>query len=280
MQNIIQRNNVTVFGSGPEVLMFAHGFGCNQQMWRFLLPELEQRFKFVLFDYVGASTSELSAFCAEKYAALEGYAQDIIDICQALDLHNVTLVGHSVSGIISLIAAQHIPERIAGLVMVCPSPSFLNFSDGYHGGFEREDLQELLDLMDKNYIEWANYLAPLVTGTELRELTDELSESFCSTNPITAKAFAKATFLSDHRALLPQNKHPVLLLQSQQDSLAAVSVGEYMQAKMPQSQLNIVAAKGHCLHMTHPQIVADAIHSFLLKTSTTTSYEIDAKCHS
>lgn len=280
MTNIIQRNNVTVIGSGSQVLMFAHGFGCNQQMWQFLLPELEQRFTLVLFDYVGASTSHLGAFCSEKYSALEGYAQDIIDICHALDLHNVTLVGHSVSGMISLIAAQHIPERIAGLVMICPSPSFLNFNDGYHGGFEHEDLQELLDLMDKNYIEWANYLAPLVTGTNQHETTVALSDSFCSTNPITAKAFAKATFFSDYRALLPQNQHPALLLQSQQDSLAPVTVGQYMQAHMPQSQLNIVAAKGHCLHMTHPKLVAKAIHTFLLEIPSRTTCETSTECHS
>lgn len=163
--------------------------------------------------------------------------------------------------------------------MVCPSPSFLNFNDGYQGGFEQEDLQELLDLMDKNYIEWANYLAPLVTGAESSELTVELSDSFCSTNPITAKAFAKATFLSDHRALLPQNQHPALLLQSRQDSLAAVSVGEYMQEQMPHSQLNILAAKGHCLHMTHPQLVADALHTFLLKTPSATWSEPNPRCH-
>lgn len=259
--------------------MLAHGFGCNQQMWRFLIPELAQRFQLVLFDYVGANTSDLSAFCSKKYAELDGYAQDIIDICEALDLNKVTLVGHSVSGMISLIAAQKIPERIANLVMVCPSPCFLNDGDDYQGGFEHDDLQELLDLMDKNYIDWANYLAPLVTGTEAGALTSELSESFCSTNPITAKTFAKATFFSDHRSLLPRNQHPTLLIQSDQDSLAAVTVGQYMAENMPHSQLQVVPARGHCLHMSHPDTVAAVIHEFLPAKSNGATHELRAACH-
>lgn len=279
MNSVTKKNNVEVLGTGSDVLMLAHGFGCNQQMWRFLIPELAQRFQIVLFDYVGANTVDLSAFCNKKYAELDGYAQDIIDICEALDLRNVTLVGHSVSGMISLIAAQKIPERIANLVMVCPSPCFLNVNDEYQGGFEREDLQELLDLMDKNYIDWANYLAPLVTGVDAGALTSELSESFCSTNPITAKTFAKATFFSDHRNLLPQNQHPTLLIQSEQDSLAAVTVGEYMARNMPYSQLNVIAGRGHCLHMSHPKSVAAVINEFLPADSSVSTNVASTTCH-
>ncbi|WP_233079834.1 alpha/beta fold hydrolase [Rheinheimera soli] len=262
--DVILRNNVKITGAGQKVMLMAHGFGCNQLMWRFLTPELSNDYKIVLFDYVGSGGSNLAAYSRQKYADLEGYAQDIIDICTALDLQNVVLVGHSVSSIISLIAAQQIPQRIHSLVMVCPSPCFLNHPPDYLGGFNREDLTELVDLMDKNYIGWAQYLAPLVVGNaDTNFVSAELTESFCSTNPITAKNFAKATFFSDYRSLLPLNNHPVLLLQSQTDALASLYIGDYMHKHTPNSVLQVVEAKGHCLHMTHPQQVAGHIQHFM-----------------
>lgn len=264
---IIKRNNVTIVGSGERVLLLANGFGCNQRMWRFLIPLMQDSYKIVSFDYVGSSTVSLAAFNPQKYASLDGYAQDIVDICKALDLTNVVIAGHSVSGIISLLAALQIPDRIAGLVMVCPSPCFLNLPPDYLGGFEKEDLQELMELMDRNYIGWADYLAPLVIGdsaeNDHQDLKAELSDSFCSTNPLTAKIFAEATFLSDHRAQLPGNQHPVLLLQSQNDALASPQVGKYMNKNMPQSTLQIINANGHCLHMTHPKETANSINTFI-----------------
>ncbi len=262
--DVIRRNNVKITGSGQQVMLMAHGFGCNQLMWRFLTPELSSQYKIVLFDYVGSGGSNLAAYSRQKYSDLEGYAQDIIDICNTLDLQNVVLVGHSVSSIISLIAAQQIPQRIHSLVMVCPSPCFLNHPPDYLGGFNREDLTELIDLMDKNYIGWAQYLAPLVAGNLDKDfVSNELAESFCSTNPITAKNFAKATFFSDYRSLLPLNNHPVLLLQSQTDALASLFIGDYMHKHTPKSVLQVVEAKGHCLHMTHPQQVAGYIQHFM-----------------
>lgn len=262
--NVLQRNNVKIIGTGQQVMLMAHGFGCNQLMWRFLTPELSSHYKLVLFDYVGSGGSNLAAYSRQKYSDLEGYAQDLVDICNRLDLSNVVLVGHSVSSMISLIAARQIPERIHSLVMVCPSPCFLNHPPDYLGGFNQSDLTELIDLMDKNYIGWAQYLAPLVAGTTDKDLVStELSESFCSTNPITAKNFAKATFFSDYRALLPLNTHPVLLLQSQTDALASMFIGQYMQKHLPHSQLQVVQAKGHCLHMTHPKQVAEHIQHFM-----------------
>lgn len=263
-RDIITRNNVKIIGAGKQVMLMAHGFGCNQQMWRFLIPELSEHYKIVLFDYVGSGESNLAAYSKQKYADLDGYAQDIIDICNTLDLQDVILVGHSVSGIIGLIAAQKIPHRIHSMVMVCPSPCFLNIPPDYFGGFDKEDLSELIDLMDKNYIGWAQYLAPLVTGrTEQDIVTSELTDSFCSTNPVTAKTFAKATFFSDHRALLPLNSHPTLLLQSETDALASLFIGQYMESNMPKSCLQVIAAKGHCLHMTHPRQLAENILSFM-----------------
>jgi sigma-B regulation protein RsbQ len=266
--DVMSRNNIKILGQGKRVLLMAHGFGCNQQMWRFLLPHLQEHYKIVLFDYVGSGASNLAAYSKQKYADLAGYADDIVDICVELALDDVVLVGHSVSSIISLLAAQKIPERIHSMVMVCPSPCFLNYPPDYLGGFNREDLLELIDLMDKNYIGWANFLAPLVTGEiDSNLLTEELTESFCSTNPVTAKNFAKVTFFSDYRELLPKNRHPVLLLQSETDALASVDVGQYMLQNTPQSVFRLVEARGHCLHMSHPVEVALHIQTFLAALS-------------
>lgn len=261
---ILRRNNITLTGHGEQVLLLAHGFGCSQQMWRFLLPLLSPYFRILLFDYVGSGGADLRAYDKQRYATLAGYAEDIVEICQTLDLTDVVLCGHSVSGMIGLLAAQQIPQRIHSQIMVCPSPCFLNDPPGYAGGFATADLQELLDLMDKNYIDWAHYLAPLVTGApDDGAVTVELANSFCSTNPLTAKNFAKATFFSDYRTLLPHNQHPVLLLQSARDALASVQIGQYMHQQTPMSELRVIEAKGHCLHMTHPTEVAAELLAFL-----------------
>lgn len=258
------RNNVTFKGQGTQTLLLAHGFGCNQLMWRLLEPLLAPHFQLVLFDYVGSGAGSMADYSRERYASLDGYAQDITEIIDAFGLTDVVLVGHSVSSMIGLLAARQRPQAFRSLVMVCPSPCFLNMPPDYFGGFEHSDLNELIDLMDKNYIGWAHYLAPLVSGAPTEDATStELIDSFCSTNPITAKTFAKATFFSDHRPLLPDNQHPVLILQSERDALAAQEIGVYMQQQMPHSQLQLIAAKGHCLHMTHPAAVAQALQQFL-----------------
>lgn len=260
---IISRNHVKVFGTGEHTLLLAHGFGCDQNMWRFITSTLSIHFRVVLFDYVGSGNSDADAFDVEKYSSLEGYAEDIIDICRALELEKVTLVGHSVSSMIGLIASVKAPEHFENIVMVCPSPCFLNLPPDYLGGFDRADLEELIDLMDKNYIGWANYLGPLVMGAENSvEAIKELSDSFCSTDPVIAKTFAKATFFSDLRHLLPEVKHPVLILQSSTDALAAISIGAFMQDSMPNSELRVVEAEGHCLHVTHPDQVGRSIIDF------------------
>ncbi|NVK26253.1 MAG: alpha/beta hydrolase [Gammaproteobacteria bacterium] len=262
--NIIKRNNVNVIGSGKKTLMLAHGFGCDQNMWRFLTPLVSEDYKLVLFDYVGCGKSDLSYYDKTLYSNLEGYAQDVIDICQELELSNVTFVGHSVSSIIGTYASIKASQYFSDLVMVCPSPCFLNFPPDYIGGFEREDLQELLSLMDKNYIGWANYLAPLVMGQDNSpSLIKELEDSFCSTDPTYAKPFANATFFADDRGILPEINIPTLILQSLDDNLASVEIGKYMHEHIKTSKLEIVDAHGHCLHMTNPQQIADIIKKFL-----------------
>ena len=263
-EDIIQRNNVTVHGTGDKVLMLAHGFGCDQRMWRFVTPELAKHYTLVLFDYVGSGNSDLSSFSVDRYSSLHGYAQDVVDIIDTLQLSNVAFIGHSVSSMIGLIASLEIPCQITDLVMVCPSPCFLNDLPHYEGGFERSDLEELIELMDKNYIGWADYLAPLVMGASASEqLVGEISGSFCSTDPVVAKTFAKATFFSDHRMLLSQCTARTLILQAASDALATVKVGEHVSQNISDSELEVIQAEGHCLHMTNPDITANSIVKFI-----------------
>ena len=263
-EEIRNRNNIRVFGNGNTPLLFAHGFGCDQTMWRFLTPHLLDAFKIVVFDYVGCGKSDPKAFDVTKYSQLDGYAQDIIDICEGLELTDTVIVGHSVSSMSGLIAAIKAPQLISKLIMVCPSPYFMNDPPDYYGGFERSDLEELIQLMDKNYIGWANHLAPLVMGLSGDLMVEELADSFCSTDPVFAKAFAKATFFSDCRSMLASAAQPTLILQSSEDALAAVSVGEYIQSTMQNAELDIITANGHCLHMTNPEEIAPGIKRFAI----------------
>ncbi|MFT5720125.1 MAG: sigma-B regulation protein RsbQ [Motiliproteus sp.] len=265
MSSVSVRNNVKVSGiKNSSTLILANGFGCDQNMWRHVLPELEKNNQVVLFDYIGSGNSLLTNYSIEKYGTLEGYAEDIIDIIDDLQLKNVTIIGHSVSSIIASIAHLQTPEIIKKIVMICPSPCFLNIPPDYKGGFERSDLEELIGLMDKNYIGWANYLAPLVIGnSQSQELIGELSGSFCSTDPIVAKTFAKATFFSDYRHILKDITCPTLILQSSNDALANVSVGRYMAANIAHSELVVIEAEGHCLHMTHPQQTSPIVNRFV-----------------
>jgi sigma-B regulation protein RsbQ len=258
--DVLVRNNVKLIGTGDKTLFLAHGFGCDQNMWRFLTPALVRQFTIVLFDYVGSGASDISQYDKKRYNQLEGYAEDILEICEALKLSDAIFIGHSVSSIIGAIAATRKPELFSKLIMVCPSPCFLNFPPEYMGGFEKEDLLELLSLMDKNYIGWADYLAPLVIGNDnSTDLIGELTGSFCSTDPVIAKNFAEATFLSDYRHILKEITQPSLIFQSQNDALASISVGEYIHNNIAESKLEIIQADGHCLHMTHPADIVDII---------------------
>lgn len=263
-EDITNRNNVRLIGDGERTLVLAHGFGCDQNVWRFMMPALDASYRVLLFDYVGSGHSRLDAFSVDRYSRLEGYAQDVLDICEAFDLHDVSFVGHSVSCVIGLLASLEQPDRFRDLVMLGPSPCYLNVPPDYHGGFSREDLEQLMDLMDKNYIGWADYLAPMVMGENAPdELTGELSGSFCSTDPLVAKTFANATFFSDYRHILSQVRHPTLLLQGKSDMLANPSVGAYMHQQMPGSKLVTLDTEGHCFHMSYPEKVSAEVLAFL-----------------
>ena len=272
-EDIMLRNNIKLRGKGEKTIILAHGFGCNQNMWRFILPFLEDTYQVLLFDYVGSGNSDFSAYEKNRYQQLEGYALDIIEICDALELKNVIFVGHSVSSTIGWIASKQRPELFSKMVAVCPSPCFLNLDEDYQGGFDRQDLEALVQLMEKDYIGWGNYLAPIVMGSDLSPigpgmsesdtLVHELLSSFCATDVTYSKPFAEATFFSDYRSLLPDISHPCLILQSSNDTLVAVSVGEYIKDNLQNAKLEIIEGNGHCLHMTHPLHVFNSMKAFL-----------------
>lgn len=263
-QTILARNNVKVSGQGERAMIFAHGFGCDQNMWRFVAPAFEDTYKIVLFDYVGSGKSDLSAYSVERYSTLQGYVQDVLDICKALSLKNVIFVGHSVSSIIGTLASIQAPHLFARLVMVGPSPCYINDAD-YVGGFDRRDIEELLDIMEKNYLGWASFLAPVVMKNEDQpELAHELEESFCSTDPTIATLFAKVTFYSDNRSDLPKVTVPSLILQCAEDAIAPTEVGHYLHKHLNQSTLQLMEATGHCPHMSHPKETIDLMQNYLV----------------
>lgn len=261
--SIIARNNVRVSGRGTVPMVFAHGFGCDQNMWRFLTPAFEDDYRIVSFDYVGSGKSDLLSYDPLRYRTLDGYAGDLLDVCDALDLHDAILVGHSVSAMVGVLAADRAPGRFSHLVMIGPSPRYLNDA-GYEGGFERADIDGLLDTMDRNYVGWASYLAPVVMGNSDRPaLAHELEASFCSTDPVIARRFAEATFLADNRADLASVRIPSLILQCREDVIAPMAVGEYLRDHIPCSTLVVLEATGHCPHMSHPAETIAAIRAYL-----------------
>ncbi|WP_371785348.1 alpha/beta fold hydrolase [Streptosporangium subroseum] len=257
------RNNVVLTGEedGP-VVMLAHGFGCDQNMWRLVTPTLAEEFHVVLFDHVGAGRSDLSAWQAERYAALDGYADDVLRICRELDLRQVVFVGHSVSAMIGVLAAIREPERFAKLILLTPSPRYVDDGD-YRGGFSRADIEELLESLDSNYLGWSAAMAPVIMGNPDRpELGEELTNSFCRTDPRIARAFARTTFLSDNRADLAKVTVPTLVIECASDVIAPPQVGAFVHAQIPGSLLVTLDATGHCPQLSAPEATTQAIVSF------------------
>jgi sigma-B regulation protein RsbQ len=226
--NVVVRNNVHVSGRGTQPMLFAHGFGCDQNMWRHVAPAFEDDYRVVLFDHVGAGGSDVSAYDRAKYSSLDGYAADVLEICRELELRDVIFVGHSVSAMIGLLAAAEDESRFDRLILVGPSPRYMD-DDGYVGGFTREDIEGLLESLDSNYLGWSAATAPAIMGNADRpELGDELTNSFCRADPAIAKQFARVTFLSDNRADLARVTVPSLVLQCREDIIAPPEVGDYV----------------------------------------------------
>jgi sigma-B regulation protein RsbQ len=255
--------NVTDTGQGRRPMVFAHGFGCDQGMWSDVAPAFVDRFRVILFDNMGAGDSDLSCYDARRYGQLGAYAGDVLEICEALDLRDVIFVGHSVSAMIGMLAAIDDPSRFAHLVVVGPSPCYLNKGD-YKGGFDEDALRELLDLMDGNFLGWSAQLAPRIMDNPDRPaLGRRLTDSFCQSNPDIARQFARVTFVSDNRADLPRSTTPSLILQCADDIIAPPFVGDHLHAHLPQSRLVQLRATGHCPQVSHPDEVIEVIGAYL-----------------
>jgi len=262
--DVLTRNNVVVEGvPRGQPMLFAHGFGCDQNMWRYVTPEFAGEYRIVLFDHVGAGGSDLGAYHRERYSSLEGYASDVLEICRELELRDVIFVGHSVSAMIGVLAAVREPERFSKLILVGPSPRYID-DDGYEGGFTREDIDGLLDSLDSNYLGWSRTYAPAIMGRADRpELGEELTNSFCRTDPEIARHFARVTFLSDNREDLRRVITPTLVLQCSDDIIAPRAVGEYVHRELANSAFVHLQAKGHCPNLSAPAETVEAIRQFL-----------------
>jgi len=259
---VVHRNNVHVTGDGPP-MMFVHGFGCDQRMWRLVTPAFQDTHRLVLFDHVGAGRSDASAYDRKKYGSLDGYATDVLEICHALGVRDVIFVGHSVSAMIGVLAAKREPNLFKALVLVGPSPRYID-DTGYVGGFSKADIDGLLDALDSNYLGWSRSMAPAIMGNPDRpDLGEELTNSFCQTDPEIAAQFARVTFFSDNRHDLEAVRVPTLILQCADDVIAPKAVGEYMHRQMPVSELVLMNATGHCPNLSAPEETVTAIKTFL-----------------
>lgn len=263
MVDVLARNNVRVKGRGKQVMIFAHGFGCDQNVWRYLIKEFENSYRIVVFDFVGSGQSDLAAYDSQRYSSLDGYALDVLEILETLNLKDVIFIGHSVACMIGLKAAVTRPEYFTKMIFVAPSPCYM-IEESYNGGMERAHLEALFDVMDSNYLGWSSSMAPLIMGnTERPELAEELNANFCATDPDIAREFARVTFLSDNRADLKMLKTPSLTLQCSSDMLAPIEVGHYIHENTVDNTLVILSATGHCPHMSHPDETIRAISAYL-----------------
>jgi len=264
MTNIEKRNHVKIIGNGEKTIMFAHGFGCDQSMWQYITPAFEQQYTLVLFDYVGSGLSDHQAYTSERYQSLEGYKQDVIEIIEAYQLNQIIFVGHSISSMIGMLASIQHPQYFDKLIMIGPSPCYINEGEQYKGGFEKNDIMELLQMMEMNFAGWASFLAPIaMNNPELPQLTERLKQSFISANPIIAREFAEVTFFSDYRNELEKVTVPTLILQCSDDSIVPLEVGHYLSEHIPTSTLRLMGAKGHYPHISHPEETISLINQYL-----------------
>jgi sigma-B regulation protein RsbQ len=259
----MQRNQVRIIGEGKPPLLLCNGFGCSQQIWNYLLPALMRTHQVICFDQVGTGESDLSAYDPLKYATLEGYARDVVEICQVLDLRDTVLVGHSSGAMIGLLAAVQAPQHFVKAVLLAASPCYVN-EPGYYGGFERADVLEVLASMESNYYSWASQFANLLIGPGYaRSVGEELTSYFCQADSAIARQFAHVAYLADSRAMLSSLGLPTLLVQCSDDVAVPAEVGDYLLAHLPQAQLVTLAATGHCPHLSAPLETLAAMQSFL-----------------
>lgn len=262
IMDILERNHVTVFGEGEQTIVFAHGFGCDQSMWRFITPYFEKQYRIVLFDYVGSGQSKLDAYDSKKYRTLHGYKEDLLDVLNALSLENVIFVGHSISSMIGLLAALDAPDKFSSLTMIGPSPRYIN-EEGYKGGFEESDIHELLDLMEMNFMGWASAMVPMVTDAQGTVLTEELERTFVEVDPHVAREFAEVTFFTDCRQELEKLEKPTLVIQCSEDSIVPIHVGQYLHKHLKNSEFQLMNVRGHYPHISKPYETAEYVKAFL-----------------
>jgi sigma-B regulation protein RsbQ len=263
LKKIIARNNITILGKGTKPMFFVHGYGCDQNMWRFITPQFKNEYKIILIDLVGSGKSDGHSYDFDKYSSLEGYVDDVIEICDALDLKDICFVGHSVSAMIGLLAAIKRPSQFEKLIMIGPSPRYINDAD-YFGGFSQNDIEDLIETLDANYLGWSSAMAPIIMGNADRpELAAELEESFCQNNPEIAKHFAKVTFLGDHRRDLKQSTTNTLIIQTKIDAIASIKVGRFVYDNLSNSTFVILDTSGHCPHLSAPNKTIEAMKEYL-----------------
>ncbi len=258
--DVVTKHNINRFGEGTQPLIFAHGYGCDQMMWRFTAPAFEKDYEVILFDHIGSGKSDLSYYDFDKYDSLQGYADDIIEICEKLELKDVIFVGHSVSGIIGMLAAKDRPDIFKNLILLCPSPRYTQNED--YDGFSQQDLEGMIELLESNYLGWSSSFAPVFSGNDSKT-TKELLNSFCRMKPEIAKHFAKVTFNSDNREDMSKVTTPSLIVQCNPDVIAPKEVGEYVHEEMQNSCITVFDEPGHCPHLTAPKRTIEAIKSYL-----------------
>jgi sigma-B regulation protein RsbQ len=261
--SIFEKHNINIVGTGAKTIILAHGYGCDQNMWRFIAPAFADRYRVVLFDYVGAGRSDLSQYSRQKYGSPEGYADDLLEIIDAVKGAPAIFVGHSVSSLIGVLAANKKPEAFESLIMIGPSPCYVNDGD-YVGGFARADIEGLLRTLDDNHMGWSQAIAPVIMKNQDRpELASELEQSFCRTDPKIAKHFGRVTFLSDNRSDLSKVRVPALILQCAEDDIAPECVGDFVHRSIPGSTLVKMQATGHCPHMSAPDETIQRIREYI-----------------
>ena len=263
IEKLITKNNITIHGTGSKSMFLVHGYGCDQNMWRFITPQFKNDYKIILIDLVGSGKSDEKSYDYDKYSSLEGYATDVIEICDALNLEDVCLVGHSVSAMIAALAALKRPSLFKKLIMIGPSPRYIN-DDNYFGGFSQNDINNLIETLDSNYLGWSSAMAPVIMGNPDRpELAAELEDSFCQNNPEIARHFAKVTFLGDNRDDLKKLTTDTLIIQSKNDAIASLKVGQFVHDNIAKSKLVILETTGHCPHLSAPNPTIEAMKKYL-----------------
>jgi len=261
---VLRRNNVRVLGnSSGRPVLFLHGFGCSQEMWRKVTPRFADEHQVIVLDQVGAGDSDLTAWQPGRYESLHGYADDLLEVIESLDLHDLVIVGHSVGSMIAVLAATRDSARLGALILVGPSPRYVDIDD-YVGGFDQAGMDSLLDNLDGDQVGWASAMAPVIMGNADRpELSAELVRSFCRYDPVIARHFARVMFLADNRHDLSRVALPTLVVQCTDDAISAVVVGEYVHAAIRGSEFALMSATGHCPNLSEPDELADTIQQFL-----------------